>query len=154
MLNFKLSPIVKKKLEEKYPDIDITTIASDIFSEIANATFEDGACNVGGFGTFVCFKTFSPRIGRFIVKFKYLISRQFKQRIRLDDLLLSKVKEAKPNPEFKEERVKKESIIETRNFNKKMKETGICSKAKDRARKRQQLETILDILSKDETEED
>ena len=80
-----------ERLKLKYPGIPIGQIASDIFDEIKEETFNLGSCTIGMFGTFYCYKTFSTKRGREAVRFKFLLSKTFNNQIIHDKFLLDKI---------------------------------------------------------------
>lgn len=136
---------VQNQLEDKYPDLNIKQLVHDIFTAILNKSYADGACIVPGFGSFFCFKTFSKRFNRNVIRFKYKISRSLNESIRFDKMLLKSITNGTNNQKFVPERITQDSVAR-RNENKSIKESKVLGEAIKKTKKRLQIDEIMNII--------
>ncbi len=146
---------IQNKIHRKYPNlnVDLKALINDIFHEIQQKVFNDGACTIPGFGSFYCYKTYSKKLSRDVVRFKFNISKALNQSIRIDKYLLNKVREGgKKNQEFSMNRISKEGHVR-RNQNKALKERGILTNGRDQTKKNLQVDEVLSIFENNEDDE-
>jgi hypothetical protein len=106
---FNLPKDIEKDLIEKYPDIPIKSIVNSLFQRIIEKTLNDGSCTIRSFGKFISFVTFSGKLGRDVVRFKFKLSPTFNKKIRDDDYLI-KTHNVRARNTFGE--IEKERIID------------------------------------------
>ena len=85
---FRLTDDVMKDLLKKHPDVNIRRIVHDIFDCILEKTLKDGSSRINEFGKFESFKTFSTKLARNVIRFKFRISPVLEKKIKFDKYLL------------------------------------------------------------------
>ena len=146
---------VQNKILKKYPNlnIDLKDLVNDLFHEIQQKVFIDGSCTIPGFGSFYCYKTYSKKLSRDVVRFKFSISKALNQSIRIDKYLLDKVREGgKKNTDFDITRISKDGQMR-RDQNKALKERGILTNGREKTKKNLQVDEVLSIFENNEDEE-
>ena len=109
---YKISEDVELELQKKYPNLDTKQFIHDLFELVLKKCFEGGSTTIREFGKFVCYKTFSNRVGREQVRFKFKPPQSLIKKIKNDSYILESL-----------------PIIESVPFTKK--HSDICSDKKD-----------------------
>ena len=145
---YKIPPDIENILRKKYPNIDITQVIHDVFDTILEKTFDHGSCTIRSLGKFICFKTFSTRMGRDQVRFKFKASTTFVNKIKNDSFLVDKLACVK-NHNFTDyhknncEDKKEQKLINTQI------EQTITKQQKKKTNESLAKQKILDILKED-----
>ena len=105
---FKLPPDIEHELVKKYPNADILNIIHDTVTLIVNKACFDGSCLIRGFGKFIAFKIYSERSGKDAIRFKFVKTVSFINRIKNDNFLMDHLilQFKKPYTEKKEKKCK------------------------------------------------
>lgn len=156
----KLPKDLEIKLKKKYPTVtNLEEIVNSVFQSIFEKAVEDGNCTILRFGSFFCYKTFSGRKGRDIIRFKFSISRKLDESIKTDDFLIKKVENFVKH-DINLDRISDEKKQKIRNENQESKITIFNSKntTKKKTHDTLVLEEVLSIIhetndKKDETTE-
>ena len=77
-----------KHLQGKYPNVHVKSLVPSLFQAILEKTLTDGSCLIRGFGSFVAYKTYSNKIGRDVIRFKFKPSQALDRKLKTDDYLL------------------------------------------------------------------
>lgn len=88
---YELPKDIIDRLQEKYPDAHISQISRDIITEIVSKTLRDGATVISSFGRFISYKTFSKKMNKPVIRFKFQISRSLDNKIKNDTYLLEHI---------------------------------------------------------------
>lgn len=86
---FKIPKDIEKKLKTKYPNLNIQEFVHDLFDAVIQKTFQHGSCSVRELGRFVAFQTYSSKLERNIVRFKFRPALSLTNKIKKDPYLLS-----------------------------------------------------------------
>lgn len=86
---YKLPDDVVLEIKRKHPNIiNIERVIDDTFNEIMEKTFKDGSCPIRNLGKFTSFQSYSTRSNTNVVKFKFIPSQTFREKIKEDKYLL------------------------------------------------------------------
>ena len=77
-----------KHLQDKYPNVHVKSLVPSLFQAILEKTLTDGSCLIRGFGSFIAYKTYSNKIGRDVIRFKFKPSQALDRKLKNDDYLL------------------------------------------------------------------
>ncbi|MFW6310964.1 MAG: hypothetical protein ACOC1K_01885 [Nanoarchaeota archaeon] len=86
---FKVPKDIESKLKNKYPNLDVVQFINDLFNEIMQKSFAHGSCSIRELGRFIAFQTYSSKLGRNIVRFKFRPALSLTKKIKKDTYLLS-----------------------------------------------------------------
>ena len=139
---------VEKKLQKKYPKLNIKNFVRDLFTAVMQKSFDDGACTLREFGSFFCFKTFSSKDGKDVVRFKFRTARSLIRRLKEDKYLLKNVKSGGKNTRFNEDRID-DGAKKIRSGNQDIK-NSLHREAKNKTTKNAMVSEIYDMIEKDD----
>jgi hypothetical protein len=106
-MGYELPRDVVLEVKRKHPNIvDMDRVIDDIFNEIVEKTFKDGACQIKNLGKYQAFQSFSTRNNKNVLKFKFTCSYSFKKKFK-DDVYLIESLPIKANVPFTEDHEKK-----------------------------------------------
>lgn len=103
-MGYKLPEDIQDELQKKYQNINIQDLTNDLFTMILNKAMSDGSTTIREFGKFTAFKTFSTRIQRDVVRFKFKTTISLSQKLNTDEYISTGliVKESNPFTEKNE----------------------------------------------------
>ena len=116
-MSFEIPDEIIQKLQKEYPEAPVNLILQNFFQEMLNLIFKDGRCLIKRFGNFISFVTYSNRIGKKVIRFKFRPSATLMSKIRDDEYLLENlpVKSQAIFNEQNEEKCKKFKDIKKEN---------------------------------------
>lgn len=85
---FKISEDVELVLKEKYPNVNVRQFIHDLFQALLDKTLRDGSVAVREFGKFLAFSTYSKRVGKELVRFKFKPTFALTNKLKNDPYLL------------------------------------------------------------------
>ena len=85
---FKISEDVELKLKEKYPDLNIRQFIHDFIQALLDKALSDGSVSIREFGKFLAFVTYSKRVGKNLVRFKFKPTFSLTSKLNSDQYLL------------------------------------------------------------------
>jgi hypothetical protein len=86
---FRLTEDVMAELSIKHPDVNIRRIVHDIIDSILEKTLKDGCSKVTEFGKFESYKTYSTKLAKEVIRFKFRISPVLEKKIKFDEYLIT-----------------------------------------------------------------
>lgn len=88
---FKLSDEIVQNLKNKFGDIPIDNIIQYLFMEILQKTITDGSCHIREFGKFVAFQTYSNKLNKHVIRYKFKPSTALLNKLNNDAYLFKKI---------------------------------------------------------------
>jgi hypothetical protein len=86
---FRLTEDVMQELSIKHPDVNIRRIVHDVIDSILEKTLKDGCSKITEFGKFESYKTYSAKLAKEVIRFKFRISPVLEKKIRFDEYLIN-----------------------------------------------------------------
>lgn len=88
---YKLSEDIVLNLKKKFPNADIENIIQYLFMEILQKTLNDGSSQIREFGKFISFATYSSKLQREVIRFKFKPSTALISKLNNDQYLLNNI---------------------------------------------------------------
>lgn len=85
---YKVPQEIVDRLQQKYPDVNVSFIIHDLFDDILRTTISKGSCTVKQFGRFLSFVTFSNKTKRDTLRFKFRTNQTLISKISNDPYLI------------------------------------------------------------------
>lgn len=89
---FEIPPDIELQLSQRFPQVDVRKIVSNLFQLILDKTLEDSSCSVRGLGKFLAYSVYSGKSKTNLIRFKFKPAECLRKRIRTDKYLLKTVK--------------------------------------------------------------
>ncbi len=87
-MRIKTSQKIQDEMQKKYPGVNAGLFIGDLFSKIIQTTLSNSSSTITGLGRFISFVTFSKRIGKNVIRFKFKPSTSLLNSIKDDEFLL------------------------------------------------------------------
>lgn len=114
---FKISEDVELKLKEKYPGVNVRQFIHDFIQALLDKALSDGSVSIREFGKFLAFVTWSNRVGKMLVRFKFKPTFSLTSKLNSDQYLLENLPVKTPAPFTKEHEEKCKDKKEQRQHN-------------------------------------
>lgn len=88
---FKINSDIMINLKKKFPNVDVENVIQYLFMEILQKTIMDGSCHIREFGKFVAFGTYSQKLNKNVVRFKFRPSMAMVNKLNNDQFVLNNV---------------------------------------------------------------
>jgi hypothetical protein len=86
---YQLPSDIMESLKRQYPDVPMESLVHSIFDSVFRKSARDGACSIKSFGKFIMFSTYSTRLKKNVVRFKFNRSVSLDKQIKNDEYLLN-----------------------------------------------------------------
>jgi hypothetical protein len=86
---FRLTEDVMQDLLIKHPETNIRRVVHDIIDCILEKTLKDGCSKITEFGKFESYKTYSTKLAKEVIRFKFRISPVLEKKIKFDEYLIN-----------------------------------------------------------------
>lgn len=141
-----------KELQDKYQHVHVKTFVPTLFQAILEKTLSDGSCLIRGFGSFIAYKTYSNKIGREVIRFKFRPSQALDRKLKGDEYLLENMP-VKAKRAFDDDHAEKcQTRQEQKSYNiEAQKEAGQLGNA--RTKDKLILDEIIKAINDDDEEE-
>lgn len=103
---YKVSENIEEELQKRYPYLRVGKFIHDLIELIVDETLNTGQSTIRSFGRFSSYKSFSGKLKKDQIRFKFKVSQMFEKDIKNDNSLLSKIKTKTREP-FTEEHQEK-----------------------------------------------
>ncbi|MFW6242607.1 MAG: hypothetical protein ACOC2W_00450 [bacterium] len=103
---YRLTEDIVLDLKQKFTEDNIEQIIQHIFMYILEKTLKDGSCHIREFGKFIAFKSYSNRIHRSVIRFKFKPSMALMSKLNNDEYILNNIPVKSKIP-FNEEHAEK-----------------------------------------------
>lgn len=95
---FKLPEDVENDLKLKYPNFPVRNFVNSLFQSIIEKSTSDGSCGIRELGKFLSFVTYSSRLGKDVIRFKFKVTPALNEKIRTDEYLIKNLPIKAKNP--------------------------------------------------------
>lgn len=99
---YKLPLDIEAELQKKYPAVHVPSVIDSVFQSIIEKITKDSSCTIREFGKFVAFVTYSEKMSKNVIRFRFKLSSALSKKFKSDQYLLENLPVKAQHPFTKE----------------------------------------------------